>query len=197
MKPEALEKCRDRFRSCENHFDKLKKSKNYAEMRPFWYDFLVASSSIFSILEQGAKGSNRSAPWFGAKKHERADDPLLSYLHHARNADEHGISAVTKLDKPKIVLVAGGKPVAAVGDITGNTGTFQNLDSGDPDLSKVTEMRVYRERAKLVDVVDRGKVYAVPMVHLRKPIDGSDPIIVAGSLISYLGLLLDEAEPLV
>jgi hypothetical protein len=36
---------------------------------------------------------------YGRAKHERRNDPLLSYIHHARNADEHGIKDITRVAK--------------------------------------------------------------------------------------------------
>ena len=81
---------------------------------------------------------------------------MLRYLHHARNADEHNIPSVTALDRQKVVLVEGDRPTAAIEEMVGNTGTFRNLRDEQVDLRKVTEMRVYPDRAKLIRVKDRG-----------------------------------------
>jgi hypothetical protein len=62
----------------------------------------MAVSSIYSKLEQGAKSSGRSTAWFGRKKKERRSDPLLRYLHFARNSDEHGTEHVTHRNIPTI-----------------------------------------------------------------------------------------------
>ena len=42
-----------------------------------------------SKLEQGSK-SGSSQPWYGGIIHERRTDPLLQYIHQARDASEHG-----------------------------------------------------------------------------------------------------------
>ena len=67
---------------------------NYADFEAAWTDFLVSTNAIYTILEVGAKGSPQSRQWFGRKKIERRNDPLLQYLHQARNADEHGMAPV-------------------------------------------------------------------------------------------------------
>lgn len=54
----------------------------------------MAAGTIYTKLEQGAKGHGKSAGWYGRKKKERKDDPLLRYLHYARNSEEHGIERV-------------------------------------------------------------------------------------------------------
>jgi hypothetical protein len=61
-----------------------------------WSDLLLAGNAIFSKLEQGSKVTGTAVGWFGRVKKTRKDDPLLSYMHHARNAEEHGIEDVTK-----------------------------------------------------------------------------------------------------
>jgi hypothetical protein len=66
------------------------------------------SSTIYSKLEQGAKGCGPSDAWFGRKKYDRKTDPLLRYIHHARNADEHGLEAVTSHDPASLSVGGGG-----------------------------------------------------------------------------------------
>jgi hypothetical protein len=122
MQKAAIDKAVDRLASAKARLKDLESSKSYETARRSWYDFLFASNAVFAILEQGAKGSNQSENWFGRRKRQRKDDPLLCYLHHARNADEHKTESVTELDRPKIVMVADGKPVAAVEDMVGQQG---------------------------------------------------------------------------
>lgn len=97
----AVEKAMDRLASAKARLRELGSSKDYDSARRYWYEFLLASNAVFSILEQGAKGSNKSGPWFGNRKNERKTDPLLRYLLHARNADEHDVPSVTELDRQK------------------------------------------------------------------------------------------------
>jgi hypothetical protein len=73
----------------------LKETKDPAIIETLWENFLIAANGIYSKLERGAKTNGKSKAWYGRKKHERKNDPLLSYLHHARNAAEHGIQRIT------------------------------------------------------------------------------------------------------
>jgi hypothetical protein len=58
-----------------------------------WWSFLLSANSVYTKLEQGSKDNGKSKAWFGRAKHVRKNDPLLSYLHHARNSDEHSLEA--------------------------------------------------------------------------------------------------------
>jgi hypothetical protein len=94
MVPAAIEQAKDRLSKAERALDELIKSTTFQQAESAWVDFLTAASSIYSKLEQGAKGFSKSEPWYGRKRNERRKDPLLSYLHHARNSTEHGITRV-------------------------------------------------------------------------------------------------------
>lgn len=196
MQTAAVEKAADRIVSAKAALQDLETSKSYDVARRSWYDFLLRSNAVFSILEQGAKGSNRSENWVGVRKHQRKSDPLLCYLQHARNADEHNVQSVTAVDRPKIVMVADGKPLAAVEEMIGNKGTYRQLSEQTPDLSKVNELRLYPERAKLIPIVDRGVAYSPPVEHLGMPIENNGPIAVARLMFQYIEAMIAEAKSL-
>lgn len=198
MQREAIEKAKDRLASASSRLKDIEFSKDYVSARRQWYDFLLCINAVFSILEQGAKGSNKSETWFGKKKRDRKEDPLLSYLHHARNADEHNIPSVTELDRQKMVLVEDGRPIAAIEEMVCDKGKFRSL-SGQPtpDLKKVNEIRIYPDRAKLIRVTDRGVTYDPPSEHLGSPLNDNGPILVAGLMVKYIELMIDEAEALI
>jgi hypothetical protein len=197
MQKAAVEKATDRVASAKARLKDLESSKSYEASRRHWYDFLVSSNSVFSILEQGAKGHNQSENWFGKRRRQRKNDRLLCYLHHARNAEEHNIPSVTEMDRQKIVMVADGKPVAAVENMVGKSGTYRQLTEQAPELQKITEMRIYPERAKLIDVRDRGVDYATPVEHLGAVIEDNTPIEVARLMVQYIEKMTDEARSLI
>ena len=68
-------------------------TKHVAEIEAHWASFLVHFERIFHRLE-GAAGGKGDA-WYGKVEEFRKKDPLLSYLLHARNVDEHGLVPVT------------------------------------------------------------------------------------------------------
>lgn len=102
MDPLAVGLARNKLIAASAACEQLQLATNYEETEFAWSAFLTASSTIYSKLEQGAKKSGKSLGWFGRKKKERKDDPLLRYLHFARNSDEHGIEHITHRDVPTI-----------------------------------------------------------------------------------------------
>jgi hypothetical protein len=67
MQKAAVKKAKERLASARTSLTALESSRDYNSARRHWYNFLLSSNSVFSILEQGAKGFNKSAPWFGMR----------------------------------------------------------------------------------------------------------------------------------
>jgi hypothetical protein len=193
----AIEKAKDRLAAAKSALQVLDGRPNYEASKRAWYDFLIASNAVFAVLEQGAKGS-KSQPWYGKKKHERESEPLLQYLHQARNADEHGIAPVTTLEKQKLVLVQDGKTVGAIENIVGNKGVFRVPEGqpDKPDLSKINEMRLYPARAKLISVTNRGVKYHPPTKFKGQDIPDNSPFEVGKLAMDFIESMLSEAEGL-
>jgi hypothetical protein len=69
-----------------------------ANVTAAWIDFLYAFNGVYQKLQKGSLLNGKSKAWFGRIKHMRDSDELLSYLHQARNAEEHGLEAITKTE---------------------------------------------------------------------------------------------------
>jgi len=197
MDPLAVEHARGRLRKAEKAVEALKAADNYESAEDAWSDFLMASSAIYSKLEQGAKGA-KSAPWYGRKKHERRTDPLLNYLHIARNSDEHGIDRVA---------ARGGN----LHDIVGGAGeklkfnerrpyrieTVRDGKTGEVKLSDIPTY-LYGPSLQMVTVHDRrtGVSREPPTQHLGQPIHLDDLWLtgVAELGLAYFHRLVAEAE---
>jgi hypothetical protein len=96
MDHHALVQARQRFARAEAALAHFEAATNYDEAESAWTDFLLATATIYSKLEQGAKANGKSLAWFGRQKKRRKDEQILRYLHFARNSDEHGIERVTE-----------------------------------------------------------------------------------------------------
>lgn len=96
MDASALEQAKERLRRGERAIADLRAATNFEDAESAWTDFLQSVSAVYAKLEQGSKLSGKSGGWYGRKKKERKSDPLLSYLHAARNSNEHGIIRVVK-----------------------------------------------------------------------------------------------------
>jgi len=117
----------------------------------------VSAGRVFTKLEQGSKGSARTREWWSKKVHQRRTDPLLCYIWHARNADEHTIAAVTEQH-------AGG--VKFVDPTPEEQAAFleQMKKLGKPYLALAT-IEATRTHVRLLDVVDRGIRYSPPQAY--------------------------------
>lgn len=62
-----------------------------AEALQEWDNFLSGCSRVFEKLTEVLRAHPSLRSWFQAKVDERAMEPLLLYLHVARNQDHHGI----------------------------------------------------------------------------------------------------------
>ena len=72
---------------------------------------------------------------------------MLSYLVHARNANEHGLEEITREEPPRFAFGFMGRPGGGLAPFEGYGGGFE-----------------------LKAVVDRGVRYEVPTTHLGEPL---------------------------
>jgi hypothetical protein len=190
VKKVACNKAKDRLRKASDCLNSIEHIKSFAEFEQVWCDFLIAGNSIHSILEKGARSSVQCRQWFGGKKRERAGDELLSYMHQARNAEEHGLEAVTALSPGAIELGTKGELRA------------ESISFG-PDGIKVVPLpgvpipyRIRPPRIVLKTVTDDryGSSFPPPGTHLGRAIPNPSPIPVGKAWLAYLEALVREAE---
>jgi hypothetical protein len=91
----ALRQAKSRLAKAEAAVTRLNTAKTFDETETSWSDFLTAAATIYTKLEQGSKTDKKSLSWFSRIKGLRRSDPLLRYVHQARNSDEHGIVDIT------------------------------------------------------------------------------------------------------
>src|SRR5262249_41256727 len=153
---QAIKEARAGVAKAEASLAAMRGAKSYAEFRAGWSDFLLAGGRVYTKLEQGAKSNNKSAAWFGKQKHERRTDPLLSYIWHARNADEHGLAEITEHTPGGIGIGSTGQTHIKSMAISGRKIT--HLDAtGSPLVVTITP-----DRVRLMQVIDRGVAYNPP-----------------------------------
>ena len=92
----AIRQSRARLAKARDALARLEASTSYEDSESAWSDFLISTNGVYSKLEQGSKSTGRGTAWFGRVKNVRKSDWLLSYMHHARNSEEHGLEDVTK-----------------------------------------------------------------------------------------------------
>lgn len=213
MKSSVLPQVGDRIRRCREAVSAIENAEDYQASLRAWIDFLTAANTVYSKLEQGAKGCGKSEAWYGRKKHERKKDPLLAYIHQARNADEHGVSPISSVHPGGAVIrgegaykIDGGVVTSTTNfnvvfeqdgprlEVTGNTDFGLSLvhESGPPP-----EVEILRPQVLLIPIRDErfNTVFFPPSSHLGKPVE---PLarIVASLGLTYLEGLLKEAYSL-
>jgi hypothetical protein len=161
---------------------------------------LLAAAGVYSKLEQASKSSGKAAAWFGRVKHERRADPLLSYIHHARNSDEHGIEDITQkmpkgsatftIREPYDPKKLDGKSFTLGTDTKGNV-RFTNYD---PDIFEIHHFD--KPTLLLIPVKDDryGDLFNPPTEHLGRKLEDKTPIGIATRVLPYLERLITEAR---
>lgn len=91
MDPQAIYVAVSRIRVAERAVASLADSDG-DDFRDHWFVFLTAFKSVYTALQEGAKGQPKSLQWMGARNRERRNNPLLQYLYIARNDEEHGLN---------------------------------------------------------------------------------------------------------
>lgn len=201
MKAIALAKAREHLEQAKEAAANLTLDNGFRPYERAWSQFLSQVSRFYSKLEQGAKGCSKSEPWFGKKKHDRRTDKLLSYLHHARDSDEHGIDYITQLKADASVIEF---PEAQ--EVSINMWIKRNsdgtLDIRDPQVrtpAGVFDDVVHQNpRVELVTVHDRrfGNSFDPPAEHLGKALEDNGPEHVAEVVMQYFDEMLEEASAL-
>jgi hypothetical protein len=199
MKQVAIAKARDHLDLAKKAVERLNLDGGFKPYEQAWSEIVSQLSRFYSKLEQGAKGCKTSEPWMGRKKSERKSDPLMSYLHHARNSDEHGIDYITQRGADAMTMKFPSTNEVRVG--------FEMMidDSGamhirNPTVESpnggVDTIEVLNPRVELVAVKDRNVIYHPPQMHADRPVVDRSPVGCAHLAIAYLESVLEEASKL-
>ena len=193
MKPEAITAARVRLDRGLVAVGRLEQMGfKLADLESAWWTFLLAASGVYAKLEQGSKGHGKSEAWYGRLTHERRTDPLLSYVHHARNAEEHGLQGSAAQEGAHIVVHSKKTRVVRDGD-----GRVVHVihPANDPELLKMEAVAPY---LRLVRVKDAryGDKFDPPTEHLGQPLSDCLPATVARAALTYLADQIAKAEKL-
>jgi hypothetical protein len=188
----AITQCRLRLTRLENAVSALSKSGNSKEAHLAWADIISSLGTIYSKLEQGSKISGEAMAWFGRVKNERKTDPLLSYAHHARNSEEHGVEwVVSQRGRGIGVRQMSGGSFMAERQPDGSYATmfFGDLRNPPPIIEHLPPS------LQLLPVHDSryGDTFNPPTHHLGEPIGDDTAIAVAPLLLDYAKKLIEAA----
>jgi hypothetical protein len=195
----ALQHCLKRLEKARSALQRLEQTKDPRETESAWSDLIMAAASIYSKLEQGSKVNGIAVAWYGRVKNERKKDSLLSYIHHARNANEHGIKDITRVAKgeaqirfhePYDPAKLEGKQLFIGHDSKGNIVLGKSSDAP-------FSVEVYNApTCVLVPVVDDrfGDTFPPPDRHLAQQLNDTTPQAIGRLAVAYLEKLINDAR---
>jgi hypothetical protein len=199
VKPVAVAKARQHLQAAAEAAEQLDIANGYGRFEQAWSDVLSQLSRCYSKLEQGAKGCSTSEPWFGRKKQERKVDPLLAYIHHARNSDEHGLDYITQraADSASLHFPPTNEVNVSFEMMVDDKGAMhvRNPQVKSPN-GGVNRVEIVNPRVELVSVRDRGVIYDPPIMHAGKPIVNASPQSIAKLAVRHSEALIEEAAKL-
>lgn len=155
-----------------------------------WQEFLHRLERVWIKCTAQFKSSSRWQGWSGQIVGLRRNDPLLSYLKNARDADQHTLSAITARRPSELTLTAGGPQGRALIKRLTIDRDGQLAMEGDG----VRNVVFRPEQTRLMPVVNRGRTYPVPWSHLGRPINSEDVLAVADAAWAFYANVLDQAE---
>lgn len=168
----------------------MEASEDLEAFERHWQDFLHRLERVWIKCMAQYKSSSRWQGWSGKIVGLRRNDPLLSYLKNARDADQHTLSAITVRSPSELTLTAGGPQGRALIKRLTIDRDGKLLMEGDGVLNVLFRP----EHTRLLPVVNRGRTYPVPSSHLVRPINPEDVLAVAHAGWAFYASVLDQAE---
>jgi hypothetical protein len=163
-------------------------AKTLDEFEEHWKTFLHRLERVWNKAQAHF---GRSPKWHGwASKYERArkTDPLLSYLVHARGAEEHSVEEIVGREPGRI----------GINPAEGRSLHIKRMEQRDGKLLIESDQPLMIEfipaRTKLLPITNRGRQYPVPTSHLGKPCDPQAVTALARLAATYYRSALSEAE---
>lgn len=195
LKAEAVRQAKERLDYARGAVEALAKGKNSKEIGRAWQEYLSNIDAIYEKLRNGSKYNGASEGWYGRVKHIRKTDELLRYLHHARNADLHGLdqSVQHKFNAPIIETV---KTAAEVDKSKGEY--LLRINTGRPDQPWLIKAK-FPATIKLIPVIDdRDKsVFPVPQSHLGQKLPTMKIPELAALALKFFEGVIAEAETII
>ena len=201
MHPNAIAQAHQRLANANEALSRLEAANTLLTVERAWSEYLIAISAIYSKLEIGSKGNGASDAWFGRKKKQRKDDPLLSYLQQARHAEEQGIAhGVDAVETIHLTLIKDGQEwkilstmyVSSVDAEESRLNNDAKVEVFDANRNLVESQTIITHAVQLLKVKNRGVIYELPEKFLGYAIIDNSPLGVARLSISFFA----EAEAL-
>jgi len=167
--------------------EQMRRAASFTAFESSWQDCLTRIERSWN-KSKGAFADSNYQPWRGSHESVRKSDPLLRYLSHARDADEHTVADTLGHEPGSI----------GINPASGNSLYIESLTVRDGVMSirspQPIAITIQPGRVKLLPAKSRGVTYDPPSTHLGGALDRSDPDHVAERGVEYYERFLDEAE---
>ncbi|MEL6857174.1 MAG: hypothetical protein AAFO74_02230 [Pseudomonadota bacterium] len=194
MDPRAVTKAQTRLRNAKRAFNQMRAAQNLEDYMDHWVSFLSSWKGILIAIGLGSRDNSSARTWYGEKKRERKDNPLLQYLFQARNDEEHGLDSSVEMSLGSFLVEIpdSGKEGRQISfSYDPQTGEAQ---ASRPDGGPLKLLRSKGAGPHLKTVTARdGEVFGAPLSHAGVNIDGN-PITAAELGIKYVEELIAEAQ---
>jgi hypothetical protein len=167
----------------------MRAAKTFDDVEEAWTQFLQEIQAAWNKLELLKKvGPPALDGWIGQQIGTRRTDPLLSYLHHARNCHDHSLQDISARHSGGISISAPlGAPLHIRSLRVRGDGTFEY--DGSPAV-----IQYHAPRFELLKVLDRGKWFDPPTTHLGKTLESPSAESIGDLALSFYKSLADEAD---
>lgn len=168
--------------------DAMRNAKALDEFEESWKEFLGRLERVWNKAFNHFGKSPKWNGWKGKFEGLRKTDPLLAYLVNARGADEHTVNEIVGREPGGIGINAA----------EGNSLYIEHMEinNGHISIKSPQKIRVDFLPAKttLLPVVNRGRTYPIPTIHLGNPIDPTNVLSVAEAGAQFYQQFLAQAK---
>ncbi|WP_307088687.1 hypothetical protein [Sphingomonas faeni] len=139
----------------------IKNSRSLDEITELWSEFLTEHSRFFNRLGNAMEAASEKG-WFDRALAARKTDKTMSYLMHARNADEHGHLTITKI-QPNGIALGTPKGFLHIEKMTFDAkGHIKELRGWDGAPGRKIPVLFVPGEVMAINVMDRGQSYQPP-----------------------------------
>ena len=177
------------LRAARASLEAMAASDSLESVEDHWRAFLSTLEKVWAKLDLlgGSLGGGYPG-WRSKYSRLRKTDPLLCYLHHARNADTHTLQSTTKVEPGSMRIIGGpgGWEMTSMALLA----TGELLTEGKGDLR--IEFHPSTLRGK--PVLDRQVRYDPPSEHLGQPLTSLDPMTMADAGLRFYAEVTESFE---
>lgn len=188
---ETLYHAKRELKAAETAIERMAKSESIEDLEDEWKSFLNSVEKCWVKTERACQPfRNKFQPWQGKFSKERKKDPVLRYIKHARNSDQHTIQeAMQKTDASSSMYVEGGPGITHIERLTIRDGKLIEYRGNKPLVIENLPNRV-----ELLRVKDGSKWYNPPRSHKHIKLLWPAPLDVAVLGLEYYRDFVKQAE---